>query len=85
MEFLHKAREEQGYADFGPSIDYAYKAQEMAIKAREKAEAEKRRAMEQPAEWQEPTEGEQQPSVIIKKKEEPGKIRVVPIPTEQPK
>jgi hypothetical protein len=85
-ELLHKAREEQGYADYGPAIDYAYKAQEMAKKAREKADDEKRRAMEEPsAAWEAPSEAGQQPSVIIKKKDEQQKIKVVPIPTEQPK
>lgn len=45
-EYLAKAREEQGYADFGPAIDYAYKAQELARQAQERAEKEK--AKEQP-------------------------------------
>lgn len=39
--YLSKAREEQGYADFGPSIDYAYKAQDLAVKAKERAERER--------------------------------------------
>lgn len=85
-EFLHKAKEEQGYADFGPAIDYAYKAQDMAQKARAKAEEEKKRALEQPgAAWEAPTESGEQPKVIIKKKGEgeAGKVRVVPIPIEE--
>jgi hypothetical protein len=40
-EYLQKAREEQGYADFGPAIDYSYKASELAKKAREHAEKER--------------------------------------------
>lgn len=85
-EFLHKAKEEQGYADFGPAIDYAYKAQDMAQKARAKAEDEKKRQLEQPgAAWEAPTESGEQPKVIIKKKGEgeAGKVRVVPIPVEE--
>jgi hypothetical protein len=80
-EYLHKAREEQGFADFGPAIDFAYKAQDLAIKARQKAEEEKRRTLDQPGpEWQEPASSEQQPNVIIKKKDEAVKVKVVPIP-----
>lgn len=85
-EYLHKAREEQGYADFGPAIDYAYKAQDMAQKARQRAEDEKKRQLDQPgAAWEAPTEPGDQPKVIIKKKGEgePGKVRVVPIPIEE--
>lgn len=85
-ELLHKAKEEQGYADFGPAIDFAYKAQDMAQKARAKADEEKKRALEQPgATWEAPTESGAQPKVIIKKKGEgeAGKVRVVPIPVEE--
>jgi hypothetical protein len=46
-QYLAKAREEQGYADFGPSIDYAYKAQALAKKARERATEQ--RHLEDPA------------------------------------
>ena len=84
-EYLHKAKEELGYADFGPAIDYAYKAQDLAQKARAKSEEEKKRQLEQPdAAWEAPTESGEQPKVIIKKKGEgePGKVRVVPIPVE---
>ncbi|MBI1944790.1 MAG: DUF4398 domain-containing protein [Deltaproteobacteria bacterium] len=86
VEYLHKAKEEQGYADFGPAIDYAYRAQDMALKARARAEDEKKRQLEQPgAAWEAPTESGEQPKVIIKKKgeAEPGKVRVVPIPVEE--
>ena len=85
-EYLHKAKEEQGYADFGPAIDYAYKAQDMAQKARQRADDEKKRQLDQPgAAWEAPTESGDQPKVIIKKKGEgePGKVRVVPIPVEE--
>lgn len=40
-EYLAKAREEQGYADFGPAIDYAFKANELAVKAKERADTER--------------------------------------------
>src|ERR1041385_7936828 len=84
-EYLHKAREEQGYADFGPAIDFAYKAQDLAEKATARAQEEKKRQTDQPsADWQAPTDEGQQPSVIIKKKDEPKgdnvKVKVVPIP-----
>ena len=85
-QYLHKAREEQGYADFGPAIDFAYKADDLAKKALDKAADEKKRQMDQPqADWQAPAEPGQQPSVIIKKKpEDPSvKVKVVPIPTEE--
>ncbi len=86
-QYLHKAREEQGYADFGPAIDYAYKAEDLAAKATTRAQEEKKRQMQQPdvaPEWQAPAEEGKQPSVIIKKKEEPAiKVKVVPIPTEE--
>ena len=82
-EYLHKAREEQGYADFGPAIDFAYKAQDMAVKAEKRADDEKKKAMDQGgAEWVAPTESGEQPSVIIKKKDDV-KVKVVPIPTEE--
>src|ERR1041385_4617602 len=52
-EYLHKAKEEQGYADFGPAIDFAYKAQDLAQKATARAQDEKKRQSDQPsADWQ---------------------------------
>lgn len=89
QEYLHKAREEQGFADFGPSIDFAYKAQDLAQKATARAFDEKKKITEGGAEWEAP-QGEaaagEQPSVIIKKKKEaaptPPNIKVVPIPVE---
>lgn len=91
-QYLHKAREEQGYADYGPSIDYAFKAEEMAKKGSEKANEEKKRLMDAPgatATWETPSEEGAQPGVIIKKKDdqnpgaEPSKVKVVPIPVEE--
>ncbi len=38
-EYLHKAREEQGYADFEVAIDFAQKAKKLAEQARSKAMA----------------------------------------------
>jgi uncharacterized protein YceK len=89
-QYLHKAREEQGYADFGPAIDFAFKAQDLAQKATARASDEKKKLQDQPtADWQAPSTGEQQPGIVIKKKDEPKgddmKVKVVPIPTEQPK
>jgi hypothetical protein len=88
-QYIHKAREEQGYADYGPAIDYAFKAEEMAKKATEKSNEEKKRLLENPsaAQWETPTEGGTQPSVIIKKKNDEkkpdGSLKVVPIPVEE--
>lgn len=90
-EYLHKAREEQGYADFGPAIDFAYKAQDLAQKATARAHDEKKKLSEGPAaEWEAPATEAGQPSVIIKKKDpnapnapnSPPTIKVVPIPVE---
>ena len=86
-EYLHKAREEQGYADFGPSIDFAYKAQDLAQKATARAQDEKKKISEGPgAEWEAPPTETGQPSVIIKKKPDAKNnapnIKVVPIPVE---
>jgi hypothetical protein len=94
-EYLHKAREEQGYADFGPSIDFAYKAGEYAVKGRERAEKEKRN-LEAPGEIplgmpvEEPAPAQKR--VIIKKsgsasvapdaEQESVKVRVVPVQPE---
>jgi hypothetical protein len=85
---LHKAKEEQGYADFGPAIDFAYKAQDLAQKATTRAQDEKKRQSDQPsADWQAPADDGKQPSVIIKKKDSSSgdnvKVKVVPIPTEE--
>ena len=41
--YLDKAREEQGYADFGASIKYAWKAEELAIQGRERSNEVKAR------------------------------------------
>ncbi|HCF62732.1 MAG TPA: hypothetical protein DFS52_32680 [Myxococcales bacterium] len=37
IEYLHKAREEQGYADFEVAIDFANKALDNAVKAKKKS------------------------------------------------
>ena len=41
-EYLAKAREEQGYADFGPSVEYAWKAKDFAEEARDRADKAKK-------------------------------------------
>ena len=35
--YLDKAREQQGYAEFGPAIDFAYKAKDLALKGKNKS------------------------------------------------
>ena len=71
QQYLTKAREEQGYADFGPSIDYAFKAQAMAKKARKLAN--EKRTREDPS--IEVMEGE-----VIDPKSDPGtEVEIVPI------
>lgn len=35
--YLEKAREQHGYAEFAPAVDFAYKARELARKGKEKA------------------------------------------------
>ncbi len=45
-QYLHKAHEELGYADYGPAIDYAYKAAAAADKGIKRASDEKDRELE---------------------------------------
>lgn len=40
--YITKAREEQGYADFGPAVEYAWKAKDHAEMARERADKAKK-------------------------------------------
>jgi hypothetical protein len=94
-EYLAKAREEQGYADFGPSIDYGFKANELAVQARERAESErnKERAPDTLPPGMEPDvtvdDDDEGPSVIIEKAPqaeeagEPTKVKIVPITPEE--
>jgi len=42
--YLDKAREQQGYAEFAPAVDFAYKARELARKGKEKALAKRNEA-----------------------------------------
>ena len=35
--YLEKAKEQQGYAEFSPAVDFAYKARELAKRGKEKA------------------------------------------------
>lgn len=85
-EYLAKAREEQGYADFGPAIDYAYKATELARQAQERAEKEKgkeRPPEDLPPDFQpapeEAAPAGGAPQVIIKKTT----VEVVPVNPEE--
>jgi hypothetical protein len=94
-EYLAKAREEQGYADFGPSIDYAFKANELAVKAKERSDKERakdRGPGEMPPGVEAPPPNDDQsgaPNVIIEKAPEaeeggaPVGVEIVPIPTEE--
>jgi hypothetical protein len=47
-EYLHKAHEELGYADYGPAIDYAYKAAEAAERGTKRAGDEKAKFLDAP-------------------------------------
>jgi Domain of unknown function (DUF4398) len=44
--YLKKAHEEFGYADYGPAVDYAWKAGDLAEKAIERARASKSAAVD---------------------------------------
>jgi hypothetical protein len=48
-EYLKKAHEELGYADYGPAIDYAYKAADLAAQGMERATDERHKAADAPA------------------------------------
>jgi len=47
-QYLHKAHEELGYADYGPAIDYAYKAADAAEKGTKRATDERTKDLEEP-------------------------------------
>jgi hypothetical protein len=47
-EYLHKAHEELGYADYGPAIDYAFKAAEAAERGTKRASDEKAKHLAAP-------------------------------------
>ncbi len=47
-QYLHKAHEELGYADYGPAIDYAYKAADAAEKGTKRATNERTKDLEEP-------------------------------------
>ena len=79
--YLDKAREEQGYADFGPAIDYAFKAEKLAKKARERAvkECEKATPAELPFEQSDASRPRtQRPNIVIRKTP----VTAVPVTTE---
>jgi hypothetical protein len=46
--YLQKAHEELGYADYGPAIDYAFKAADMASRGTARAVDEKSKHIDQP-------------------------------------
>lgn len=75
-EYLHKAHEELGYADYGPAIDYAYKAAEAAERGTKRASNEKARLLDGPPDEAAPADGTR-PKV-------PGTTRRIEIRTPQP-
>lgn len=87
QQYLQKAREEQGYADFGAAIEYAFKAQELAEKGRERAEKVKRDQQPPPGVPTAPVDPgpDEEPSgnVIIRKKPE-GASEPEPAPSGNP-
>ena len=77
--YLKKAHEELGYADYGPAIDYAYKAADLAAQGTAKATEERHRHLDEPTapttSTEETVEPEAAPApkkVIIKKLTIPG-------------
>jgi hypothetical protein len=68
-EYLHKAREEQSYADFQIAVIYAEKSRDCAKVARALAEAKTREAM-----------GTTRPTHTTNAKCRPGPARLIPIP-----
>ena len=63
-EYLQKAHEELGYADYGPAIDYAFKAAEAAERGTKKASDEKAKHLDAPPEA---PDGAAAPGVNIKR------------------
>ncbi len=68
-EYLHKAREEQSYADFQVAVNFARKSLNCARVARMLAEAATRKAM-----------GSSRPTMKTRRRCRPGPKRMVPIP-----
>ena len=71
-EYLHKAREEQSYADFQVAVVYAEKSRDCAKVARARAEALTKEAM-----------GTTRPTHTTNAKCRPGPARLIPIPDPQ--
>src|SRR5687768_17638109 len=71
-EYLHKAREEQSYADFQLAVTYAEKSRDCAKVARSRAEAVTKEAM-----------GTTRPTHTTTAKCRPGPERLIPIPDPQ--
>lgn len=79
--YLKKAHEELGYADYGPAIDYAYKAADLAGQGTERATEARHKALDAPTAPAEATEASPSSSstttpaapnkVIIKKLDAP--------------
>ncbi|MDP2344167.1 MAG: DUF4398 domain-containing protein [Deltaproteobacteria bacterium] len=77
--YLAKAHEELGYADYGPAIDYAYKAADLAAQGTTKATEERHKLVDEPTaptvsseETVEPEPTAAPKKVIIKKITVPG-------------
>lgn len=68
-EYLHKAREEQSYADYEVAVDYARKSRDCSRVARTLSEAATREGL-----------GTSRPTPTTKAKCRPGPERLIPIP-----
>jgi hypothetical protein len=81
-QYLAKAREEQGYAEFGAAVDFAYKAKELAKEGKKRSLSKQQD--ETPAELLE-TGGQGAP--VIRQAPDsdpaPSSVKIVPIPVEE--
>jgi hypothetical protein len=79
-QYLDKAREEQGYAEFGASVDFAYKAKELAKEGKKRSLSKQQE--ESPPELIESGDA----PVIIKgqdTEQSPTSVKIVPVPVEE--
>lgn len=85
-EYLKKAHEELGYADYGPAIDYAYKAADLAQQGLERAKDEKHKHLDEPSAGTPATttEAEPEPAAPAPKKVIIKKLDVPSVPGSDP-
>jgi hypothetical protein len=79
-QYLAKAREEQGYAEFGAAVDFAYKAKELAKEGKKRSLSKQQE--ETPPELIESGDA----PVIIKGDDanpSPSSVKIVPVPVEE--